>query len=318
MKTLLTLIILIGINLNAISQSTSAFGTPVIVDEKIEDTFFGIIKSNMPAVVVFYEPYCPPCKTIYDKSFIDYLKQSDFNVYFYPIIDKKDNEYYQNKFKFQNAHYIVEEANRIFKYDNPNLEFPRVMVISSYGHFEIISPKRLHELKKSNELLNTLTILKTKKGDENFFDETRGNYLNKIELKTQLFDLDTMRPLISTIISKSTKTIGIRYELIIPNSITVSEVEFLGDINFNNFEYKEVAMGDLKIDDEKYKKKELRSVIIKTGVLSPKIKGFIKIEPLILQLNVGIPQDKIDVFGKKIYKKRKIQIKSENKSLTWF
>ena len=157
--------------------------------------------------------------------------------------------------------------------------------------------------------------LTEKKSSEIF--ETKENEIDNIKLKIEFFDLNTNEKLTDLNIDSSINSIGVKYELLVPSVISVQNYRFLSNFEFKDFKFKESPINRFKADVEKYKSEELRSVYIKEGVLYPKNKGTLNIEPVELELTIDMQTNKQDEYGGSVYKANTIKASSESTQVRW-
>ncbi|MEE9406969.1 MAG: hypothetical protein V3V28_02720 [Polaribacter sp.] len=315
-------ILIIGLFLSTVNlycQNNNPFLTKVLLDKGIEKPFNEIISAQLPALIMYYNFECGPCEKILDDEFKFYLEKNRINIFYIPIKDNGKNiKYYYEQLKTQNSHIIIDKNLLVFNHISPKGIFPLILSVNSKGEPKAFFSKELIDMKKNNTLFKTLSDLQIKMSEEEkHIKIVKESLKNKIQLNVEFFDIKSTNKFADLAFDSSVKSIGLRYELIIPNTISFNSFHFTQDTTFNDFVFKEIPIETLDIDNEKYKKRNLRSIYVKNGTLIPKRQGALKIKSKIIKLKIGIPMNKKDPFGNQIYKEATIQIESKSSVLQW-
>jgi hypothetical protein len=84
-------------------------------------------------------------------------------------------------------------------------------------------------------------------------------------------------------------SLTINYKLLVSHRLGVSGWELLKNPNFQEFNVKDINLGDLEITYETFEEKKYRCVIIKRVALQPKEKGEFKISGLAINIQAELP-----------------------------
>ncbi len=96
--------------------------------------------------------------------------------------------------------------------------------------------------------------------------------------------------------------ITILYKLYYRNPITISDVQELESPKFSDFWNHIIKIPKITVERGTYKNEPYNEVIWRKVVLYPQKTGKLILEPLSLNLSLGIPTQKRDFFGSKIYR----------------
>ncbi len=96
--------------------------------------------------------------------------------------------------------------------------------------------------------------------------------------------------------------ITILYKLYYRNPITISDVQELESPKFSDFWNHIIKIPKITVERGTYKDEPYNEVVWRKVVLYPQKTGKLVLEPLSLNLSVGIPTQKRDFFGSKIYR----------------
>ena len=96
--------------------------------------------------------------------------------------------------------------------------------------------------------------------------------------------------------------ITILYKLYYRNPITISDVQELESPKFSDFWNHIIQIPKITVERGTYKNEPYNEVVWRKVVLYPQKTGKLVLEPLSLNLSVGIPTQKRDFFGSKIYR----------------
>ena len=96
--------------------------------------------------------------------------------------------------------------------------------------------------------------------------------------------------------------ITILYKLYYRNPITISDVQELESPKFSDFWNHIIKIPKITVERGKYKNEPYNEVVWRKVVLYPQKTGKLILEPLSLNLSLGIPTQKRDFFGSKIYR----------------
>ena len=96
--------------------------------------------------------------------------------------------------------------------------------------------------------------------------------------------------------------ITILYKLYYRNPITISDVQELESPKFSDFWNHIIKISKITVERGTYKNEPYNEVVWRKVVLYPQKTGQLVLEPLSLNLSVGIPTQKRDFFGSKIYR----------------
>lgn len=106
-------------------------------------------------------------------------------------------------------------------------------------------------------------------------------------------------------VSKSTpflnEAVSVTYKLFVSPNTRVTNFRSLDSPKYNNFWSQDIPVTKYNTNDETFKGKPYRSVILKRVVLYPQKAGKLDIEPLSLEVYVDVPTNRRDFFGGRIY-----------------
>ncbi|MEM1338890.1 MAG: BatD family protein [Bacteroidota bacterium] len=106
-------------------------------------------------------------------------------------------------------------------------------------------------------------------------------------------------------VSKSTpflnEAVSVTYKLYVSPNTRVTNFRSLDSPKYNNFWSQDIPVTKYNTQDETFRGKPYRSVILKRVVLYPQKSGKLEIEPLSLEVYVDVPTNRRDFFGGRIY-----------------
>jgi len=98
------------------------------------------------------------------------------------------------------------------------------------------------------------------------------------------------------------EAITILYKIYFRNPISISDVQELESPEFSDFWSHYIKIPQVTVSNGTYKNEPYKEVVWRKVVLYPQKTGSLELEPLTLSLNVGIPSNRRDLFGSRIYK----------------
>jgi len=144
-----------------------------------------------------------------------------------------------------------------------------------------------------------LTVKNDTSSSLNDTDIVITDYKNKIHIITNIASS-----------SKLNDTIAVSYKLLISNDISLQNWEDKIP-NFKHFKIIDHKKFELEVNEEEYLNKEYRSVIVRKFDIIPIKKGLLKLEKYTMSIDVSLPTNKKDVFGRPILAKKKAKIYGE-------
>ncbi|WP_282041881.1 BatD family protein [Winogradskyella flava] len=99
------------------------------------------------------------------------------------------------------------------------------------------------------------------------------------------------------------EAITVIYKLYVAPDVGVSNWREKDNPRYNDFWSQNIEIKALNQQKGLYKGKEYRYVVLKKTVLYPQKSGKLKIEPLVLDINVEVPSGRADIFGRQIMTK---------------
>lgn len=111
------------------------------------------------------------------------------------------------------------------------------------------------------------------------------------------------------------EALSVVYKLYVGPSISVSAYELLDNPKYNNFWSQDIPVTQRSAQNETYKGKPYRYVVLKRIVLYPQKSGKLEIEPLSLEVSIDVPSNKRDFFGGRIYSQANKTVSAGNRSI---
>ncbi|WP_296317067.1 BatD family protein [Winogradskyella sp. UBA3174] len=100
------------------------------------------------------------------------------------------------------------------------------------------------------------------------------------------------------------EAITVVYKLYVSPEIGVSNNWREKDIpRYNDFWSQNIEIKGLKIQNAKYKGEDYRYVVLRKTVLYPQKAGALKLEPLVMDITVEVPSNRVDIFGAQLMTK---------------
>ena len=100
------------------------------------------------------------------------------------------------------------------------------------------------------------------------------------------------------------EAITVVYKLYVSPEIGVSNNWREKDIpRYNDFWSQNIEIKGLKIQNAKYKGEDYRYVVLRKTVLYPQKSGALKLEPLVMDITVEVPSNRVDIFGAQLMTK---------------
>jgi len=97
------------------------------------------------------------------------------------------------------------------------------------------------------------------------------------------------------------EAITVLYKIYFRNPITISDVQELESPEFSDFWSHLIKIPQVTVGNGTYKNEPYKEVVWRKVVLYPQKTGALELEPLTLSLNVGIPSNRRDLFGNRMY-----------------
>lgn len=98
------------------------------------------------------------------------------------------------------------------------------------------------------------------------------------------------------------EAVSVSYKLYFSPSISIEGFKPLDEPKYSNFWSQNIDFGKLQVkNNEMYDGKRYRMVVLKQVVLYPQQSGTLEIEPLSLDVTVGVPTSRRDFFGRPVY-----------------
>ena len=98
------------------------------------------------------------------------------------------------------------------------------------------------------------------------------------------------------------EAITVLYKIYFRNPIGISNVQELESPEFSDFWSHNISIPQITVGNGTYKNEPYREVVWRKVVLYPQKKGTLALEPLTLTMNVDIPSNRKDIFGKRVYR----------------
>ncbi|SFU60229.1 Oxygen tolerance [Pustulibacterium marinum] len=99
------------------------------------------------------------------------------------------------------------------------------------------------------------------------------------------------------------EAVSVVYKLYFSSTVSIENFQPLDDPKYNNFWSQNIDIDQLQVEQGTYDGKRYRYVVLKKVVLYPQQSGELNIEPLSLDITVGVPTSRRDFFGRPIYEK---------------
>lgn len=112
------------------------------------------------------------------------------------------------------------------------------------------------------------------------------------------------------------EAISVVYKLYFAPNIRVSNFRPLDNPKYNNFWSQDMPITKYSANSATYKGQAYNSVILKRVVLYPQKSGDLEIEPLALEVAVGVPTNKRDFFGGQIYTQANKEVSAGKRTIT--
>ena len=123
-----------------------------------------------------------------------------------------------------------------------------------------------------------------------------------------------------TEVSKTTpylnEAITVTQKLYVHPSINISDFSTIKDPKLTGFWSQDVSNKQLKVERGEYKGSPFNYVVLKRTVLYPQTVGSIKIQPLVLDVEVNIPTSRRDFFGRPLYQSVHQKVSAQLKIIT--
>lgn len=107
--------------------------------------------------------------------------------------------------------------------------------------------------------------------------------------------------------SKLNDTISVSYKVLVRNDISLQEWEDKIP-TFKHFKIIEHKTFDFEVKEEQYLNRQYRSVIVRKFDIVPKKKGTFKLEKYNMTIDLSLPTNKKDTFGRPVLAKKKVKI----------
>jgi hypothetical protein len=110
--------------------------------------------------------------------------------------------------------------------------------------------------------------------------------------------------------------ITVVYKLYFSNNIGISNFKEVSNPKYNDFWSQNMAIKQLVAEEGTYKGERYRYIVLKKAVLYPQKSGKLTIEPLSLDIDVQLPSNRRDVFGRMILTDESKRVSAGAKTIT--
>lgn len=93
----------------------------------------------------------------------------------------------------------------------------------------------------------------------------------------------------------------VEYVLYVSPKVEISNYNIIDSPKFADFWSQEINIKSLNFINSTYNGEPYRKVVLQKSVLYPQKTGKLKIEPLAISLGVGVPSNRRDIFGRRLY-----------------
>ncbi len=120
---------------------------------------------------------------------------------------------------------------------------------------------------------------------------------------------------VSKVEAKVDDKLYVEYKLYVSFNANINDYSIAKVPENSDFTIENIKMKGLSIKTGKYKGEPYRYVVIKKLYLTPKSTGTLKLDPILVNLSVGVPSKSEDFFENPIIKNVTIQLKSQEKTV---
>jgi hypothetical protein len=110
--------------------------------------------------------------------------------------------------------------------------------------------------------------------------------------------------------------ITVVYKLYFSNNIGIGNFREFGKPKYNDFWSQNIDIKQLTVEEGTYKGERYRYIILKKVVLYPQKSGKLSIEPLALDIDVQLPSNRRDVFGRQLITEESKRVSAGAKTIT--
>jgi hypothetical protein len=110
--------------------------------------------------------------------------------------------------------------------------------------------------------------------------------------------------------------ITVVYKLYFSNNIGIGNFREFGKPKYNDFWSQNIDIKQLVVEDGTFKGERYRYIVLKKAVLYPQKSGKLTIEPLALDIDVQLPSNRRDVFGRPLITEENKRVSAGAKTIT--
>jgi hypothetical protein len=110
--------------------------------------------------------------------------------------------------------------------------------------------------------------------------------------------------------------ITVVYKLYFSNNIGIGNFREFGKPKYNDFWSQNIDIKQLEVEEGTYKGERYRYIVLKKAVLYPQKSGKLTIEPLALDIDVQLPSNRRDVFGRQLITEESKRVSAGAKTIT--
>ena len=110
--------------------------------------------------------------------------------------------------------------------------------------------------------------------------------------------------------------ITVVYKLYFSNNIGIGNFREFGKPKYNDFWSQNIDIKQLMVEEGTYKGERYRYIVLKKVVLYPQKSGKLNIEPLALDIDVQLPSNRRDVFGRQLITEESKRVSAGAKTIT--
>jgi hypothetical protein len=110
--------------------------------------------------------------------------------------------------------------------------------------------------------------------------------------------------------------ITVVYKLYFSNNIGIGNFREFGKPKYNDFWSQNIDIKQLAVEERTFKGEQYRFIVLKKVVLYPQKSGKLSIEPLALDIDVQLPSNRRDVFGRQLITEESKRVSAGAKTIT--
>jgi len=112
------------------------------------------------------------------------------------------------------------------------------------------------------------------------------------------------------------EAITVIYKLYASSNVRLSNLRELDNPRYNDFWSQNIAIKELKLENGTYKGEDYHYVVVRKMVLYPQKTGKLELEPLALNISVGVPTNRRDIFGGRVMETVHKTVATPNRTIT--